>query len=248
MTNNPFIESLELPQDHFSHPPLAYVSTEYISYHGSPFSPEDMNIVFRRNGFGDSWAILPQQAYHINEEGTGIEPFSDGPVVSAGRWQDARSRAFLNKHASQFIELEHDAGFSSAGVLDAMDRPVTVIPNAVAQRLAKHQPDGYIYSVDIMQQGFAPANFSEYEDRARDRYEHRSPYMVHPADHYKMSFAEFAVGHATLVIDGTIQDVKRVEQDIRERANANDRSIQGAEAVREHFVTHGIAVRALSEM
>lgn len=246
---NPFIESLELSDELMrTQPTLAYEPTQYTAYHGSPFSPEDMNIVFRRQGYGDSWAIIPVQPYHIREDGLQVEPFGEGPTVSAGSWQSARTRAFLNKHADHFIGVDTSAGFSSAGVLDAMDQPIVTVPTSIAERLTTRQPDGYVHTVDLSQEGFAPTVFSSEAHRARDRYEHRTKHMVHPVGSYVMSFAEFIEGQPLIVVDTHFMEVKQAEQSIAALREQGDRSIHGEDAVLDHFRRIGITARLLAEM
>lgn len=254
MKHNPFIETLTLPENvDLVHPIISLgespLDDSTDMYHGSPFSPHEMSYVFERNGYSEgTWAIIPTQPYHLAEESLAEEPFGEGPSVSAGLMGDAYSRAFLNRHADHFIGVDRSAGFSSAGVLNSLERPVTVVPRAIADRLVAHRPDGYIYQIDAARDGFSQSVFERREDALRDQREHRSARVVQPVGVYAVSFAQYVEARPTVVVDADFTAVKQAERQIADWRQVEYVPVQDAGSLVEHFGRIGIQARLLSEM
>jgi hypothetical protein len=226
----------------------AYAKTHNdVQYHGSPFSPAQLSEVFIRNGSypeGTS-ALVPVQPYHLNNEGQ-REPFGE-PSVSAGTVADALSRAFLNSKALHLRGIENSSGFASSGVLDSYEIPVTVIPQAMARALRKHEAAAYVYAADTTENGFSPVQFATREDARRDQYEQRSPYIVRPLGAFAITFQEFVALQPIVVTDTNFAGVKELEQRIAEGRQAEDPSVDGARDMRDHFRRYGIGAEMLSD-
>lgn len=219
-----------------------------MAYHGSPFSPDQMAEVFARHGYpAGSWALVPQQAMRLNKDGA-VEPYGSRPSISAGKISSAISRAFLHSRADHFMGIQNTTGFSSSGFIDSSKQCVAVVPKVVGETLAKHEPDGNLYRVDVSPSSpFKPLTFETEIDAIYDAGEYRAHKIIKPLGVLAISFAEYCDSQPVVVADCTLHQLNVLQRSLLLPAIATPQ-VHGATELVDYFIENDIKAQLLLEL
>lgn len=240
---NPFIESLSVPKDLFIAKHIVREDKNVDPlwpYHGSPFSPEQMSIVFEQQGYSDgAWAILPQKPTYFNAQGERV-PKKDGPSVSAGNIFAALNSSFLNEKADHFVDMEDTAGFTLYYLVDGFGQTTGIIPRSIAKVLTEKNPTGYAYRLGAYGDLYKPV-FDNAEEAARGRDDRCSKKAIRPLGYTAISFADYRDTALPLVAtDCSIGQLAEIQNDISEQATMGKKLSLGNIGIVDLFHDKGI--------